>query len=462
MRRNFKSFRYLAIIICVFCSVLFINGQDLGSSSDLFRSKAKKETPKKSTPKTTPPKRKSSPPARSQRTSVKSNTPRKTNVKTETSINKIKRIDLDELQQADLDENVIITVGEKTPEETAELYEKAITEGNLARNLRNYTQAENAYNRAKSIKPTDSRAIYGLGNLYSDQQRWEEAEKAYRRAIELEPENPNAHIALSFVLTQPTVGTNSGMRYAEAEKIAQKAIQLTPQNPFGYDQLGVAKELQGILSQETENAYRMAIKLEPTFALAYAHLGRLLRGRGLTKESNEAYQKAIELSEDVPTMILVAEVLQSQQRFNESEQLLRDALKIDAKHPTALFLLGRALITRGNFVEAEEVLTKSVEISPDSFVSYTLLGSVYFRQKNWSKAEETLNKALRVVSPNEKKRLAQEFETVGDAFVKNKKYADAARIYKRAVSLNDEKVSLKVKLAEAENNNNSKMIFENE
>ncbi|MGI8544271.1 MAG: tetratricopeptide repeat protein [Aridibacter sp.] len=311
MRTNFKSFRYLAIIICIFCSVLFINGQDLGSSSDLFRSKAKKETPKKSTPQTTPPKSKSSLPARSQKTSVKSNTPRKSIVKTETSINKIKRIDLDELQQADLDENVIITVGEKTPEATVESYEKAITEGNLARNLRNYTQAENAYNRAKSIKPTDSRAIYGLGNLYSDQQRWEEAEKAYRRAIELEPENPNAHIALSFVLTQPTVGTNSGMRYAEAEKIAQKAIQLTPQNPFGYDQLGVAKELQGILSQETENAYRMAIKLEPTFTLAYAHLGRLLRGRGLTKESNEAYQKAIELSEDVPTMILVAEVLQS-------------------------------------------------------------------------------------------------------------------------------------------------------
>jgi tetratricopeptide (TPR) repeat protein len=206
----------------------------------------------------------------------------------------------------------------------------------------------------------------------------------------------------------------------------------------------------------------MAIKLEPTFALAYAHLGRLLRSRGLTKESNEAYQKAIELSEDVPTMILVAEVLQSQQRFNESEQLLRDALKIDAKHPTALFLLGRALITRGNFVEAEEVLTKSVEVSPDSFVSYTLLGSVYFRQKKWGKAEETLNKALRVVSPNEKKRLAQEFETVGDAFVKNKKYADASRIYKRAVSLNDEKVSLKVKLAEAENNNNGKLILENE
>lgn len=93
---------------------------------------------------------------------------------------------------------------------------------------------------------------------------------------------------------------------------------------------------------------------------------------------------------------------------------------------------------------------KSVEVSPNSFVSYTLLSSVYARQKNWSKAEQTLNKALTVISENEKKRLAPEFEAVGDAFMKNEKFSDAARIYKRAISLNDEKVSLKIKLAEAE------------
>ncbi len=34
--------------------------------------------------------------------------------------------------------------------------------------------------------------------------------------------------------------------------------------------------------------------------------------------------------------------------------------------------------------------------------------------------------------------------------MKNEKFSDAARIYKRAISLNDEKVSLKIKLAEAE------------
>jgi tetratricopeptide (TPR) repeat protein len=257
MSRKFKSLRFLTILICLFCSAIFINGQDLGSSNDLFRPKDKKETPKKAPPKTTTPKRKSSPPTRTKRTSTKSDSTGKTNSnkgKTQVSRNKVRRMNLETLQNSKLDDDVIITVGEKNGEDTIEnadeLYEDAIIEGNLARNLRNYMKAEKAYTRAKTIKPMDSRAIYGLGNLYSDQQRWEEAEMAYRRAIELEPDNPNAHIALSFVLTQPTVGTNSGMRYAEAEKTARKAIELSPDNPFGYDQLGVAKQLQGIVSKK--------------------------------------------------------------------------------------------------------------------------------------------------------------------------------------------------------------------
>ncbi len=484
MKKKLTGLRFTGILFCLILTPIFMYGQDLGSSSKLFRTTSKKTTKKKTTPKKKTTKRKKTTPKKSssakrkrasstrrkkassskrksttRRTTAKSNKPKKSSTKeiskkpekVEISKNNVKKeTPLVKESKTPPNDNIVITVGQPSTGNFEELFEEAIIEGNLARNTRDYVKAENAYSRAKAIKPKDSRAIYGLGNLFSDQQRWEEAEMAYRKAIELEPNNPNAHIALSFVLTQPVVGTNIGERYAEAEKMAQKAIELNPKNPFAYDQLGVSKELQGILSNETESAYRTAIKLEPTFALAYAHLGRLLRGRGETKESSAAYRKAIDLSKDVPTMILVAEVLQSQQRYLESEQLLRKALRVDAKHPTALFFLGRALTTRGSFKEAEDVLMKSVEVSPNSFVSYTLLGSLYSRQKKWTKAEQILNKALAVVSENEKKRLAQEFESVGDGFMGIGRYKDAIRIYQRAITLDEEKDLLKDKLARAE------------
>jgi Flp pilus assembly protein TadD len=130
---------------------------------------------------------------------------------------------------------------------------------------------------------------------------------------------------------------------------------------------------------------------------------------------------------------------------------LRQALLQDPKNPTALNLLGRALTTRGSFEEAEKVLKKSADVSPNSFVSYSLLGSLFLRREKFDDAEKYLLKALKMVSANEKKRLAQDFESVGDGYLRVGKNKDAARVYQQAVQLDAEKTILADKLAKARN-----------
>lgn len=410
---------------------------DLGSSNKIFRSPNPKTV---STKKTAPAKKKDSPKPRP-------NVSTRVNAKSKTIFTKSGTIPPNKRVVNDLPaENIVIQPGKNRPETGDELFEAAIEDGNAARDERNYVLAENEYLKAQKIKPKDSRAIYGLGNIFSDQQRWEEAERAYRQAIQLEPESAEAHLALSFVLTQPVVGVNLSERYSEAEKSARKAIQLDSANAVAYDQLGVALELRGEIGTETRQAYEKAIKLDSGFALAYAHLGRLLRRGGLNDASNAAYRDAVRLASDVPTMILVADVMQSQQRFADSEQLLRRALQEDPKNPTALFLLGRALMTKNAFDEAEKLLKRSVEVSPNSFVSYVQLASLFTRRGNYTEAERTLSRALSVVSPNEKKRLALEFELVGDGLMRIGRKIDAARVYRQASALDPEKKELADKL----------------
>lgn len=456
MLRAVKQYGFGLILSVLLLSPALVHGQDLGSTNGLFRSPnpstkknnpapEKKSAPKVETAKSTPK------PVRTKSVSktkvVKPRSKPQTVVAKETTSKNSAP-----LNQPDnsIQKNTVITVGKTDSAETEALFERALDEGNAARDERNYVAAEVAYNRAKKLKPKDALAIYGLGNIYSDQQRWEEAEKAYRQAIELDPNSPEAHIALSFVLTQPVIGTELSERYAEAEKTARRAIQLDPANAVAYDQLGVALELRGQIGGETQNAYKKAIQLDPNYALAYAHLARLLRRNGLNTQSNAAYQNAVKFASDIPTMILVADVMQSQQRYAESEQLLRRALSGDAKNPTALFLLGRALTTSGNFAEAEKLLKKSVEVSPNSFVSYTALGSLYARQGNYAEAERVLMRALQVVSPNENKRLALEFEAIGDGFMRVGKKRDAARVYRQALSLDKERGALNQKISQAE------------
>ncbi len=61
-------------------------------------------------------------------------------------------------------------------------------------------------------------------------------------------------------------------------------------------------------------------------------------------------------------------------------------------------------------------------------------------------------KTLNMVTPNEKKRLAQEFETVGDGYLKAGKSKDAARVYRQAITLDAAKAALADKLAKAQGN----------
>lgn len=448
-------FWLMALTFFVFPVVAF--GQDLGSTTGIFRSslsanKKSGTTERKSAPKTAATK-KSTPKSAASKSVAKSNPPKKeSRPQTESAKNSTAQTQTATNQTGNrsVQNNVVITVGKPTGKVNDDLFDQAIDEGNSARDNRNYIAAELAYRRAQNLKSKDARAIYGLGNIYSDQQRWEEAEKSYRQAISLDPESPEAYIALSFVLTQPIPGTNLSERYTEAEVMAHKAIQLDSKNAIAYDQLGTALELGGRIGDETRGAYQRAIKLDPNFASAYAHLGRLLRRKGLVKESGAAYNEAVRLATDVPTMILVAGVMQSQQRYTDSEQLLTRALAEDPKNPTALSLLGQALITRGAFDEAEKHLKKSVQINPNSFVSYTLLSSLYARRGVYDQAERVLMQATRVISPNEKKRLAAEFEFVGDGFMRVGKAKDAARVYRQAILLDNEKNDLTVKLSKAE------------
>jgi len=142
--------------------------------------------------------------------------------------------------------------------------------------------------------------------------------------------------------------------------------------------------------------------------------------------------------------------LQSDQRYAESEPLLKRAIANDPKNPAGLLLYGKALTVLGNFAEAERVLNRSLAVSTDGFLPSSLLGSLYTRQGKYELAENALMRAARSVSPGEKRNLSLRFETVGDGYMKAGNSANAARAYKQALALDPENAALSGKLARSQ------------
>lgn len=339
-------------------------------------------------------------------------------------------------------------------EEIEEMVDDKLDEGNEARDARNYTAAEKAYREAIQLKARDYRAYYGLGNLYTDQQRWEEAEKAYRQAVQYNQLSADAHVALSYVLVQPRSGGSLAGRLVDAENAARRAIQLQSGNAIAYDRLGVALEARGIINNDTEQAYRKAVEADPQFAVAHVHLGRLLRKMGRGRESEPYYRRAIELANDAPTLVLIAEALDSEQRYQEAEPLLRRALQMDARNLGALYYLSRLLVALRRYQEAEPVLNNLIEISPRSLAPYSLLGSVYLRAERYEDAERTYNRAAEIASVADRRNLAGSFGLmgVGDGYMKTGKARDALRVYQRALELDPNNAELPGRIARARGN----------
>lgn len=336
----------------------------------------------------------------------------------------------------------------------AERVEDLLDKGNEARDARNFAGAEESYKEVLKLKPRDARAAYGLGNVYSDQQRWDDAEAAYRNAVAWAPKDADAHVALSVVLAQPHAGGDNAKRFADAEMFARRSVQLDPKNAVGWDRLGVALQARGLSNSETEHSYRRAIELDPQFAVAYAHLARMLNRANRGAEAAPFYEKAIELAKDPATLNLIADSLQGEQLWPQSEPVIKRSLELDAKNPTSLFLMGRLLVVYRRYQEAEPYLKSATEVSSRAFLPFNLLGRAYLGMDRFSDAEATYERAAEIAGAGEKKQLAGTygFEGVGDGYLKANQKDKAARAYQRAVELDPANNNAAQKLARARGN----------
>ena len=332
-----------------------------------------------------------------------------------------------------------------------ERVEDLLEKGNEFRDARRFAEAESSYQEVLKLKPRDGRAAYGLGNVYSDQQRWDAAETAYRNAASWSPSDVESLVALSVVLVQPRTGAGNAKRLADAESFARRAVQVDPKNAVAWDRLGVALQARGLVNNETEHAYRRAVELDPQFAAAYAHLARALNKLGRRDEAATLYQQAATLAKEPATLNLIAESLQEEQQWQNSEPILKRSLELDPRGAPALYMLGRMLVVFKRFQEAEPHLKLAHEVNQKAFEPLNLLGRTYLALERYEEAEVTYERAAGLATPADRKQLAGGFgfEGVGDGFLKRKNKAGAARAYQRALQLDPSNRDLERKLAQA-------------
>ena len=159
--------------------------------------------------------------------------------------------------------------------------------GVIYKDLGNYRQAIEDFNKAIEIKSDNAVAYYNRGNVYTDLGNYRQAIAELNRAIEINPGYAEAYSNRGNAYK--SIGN-----YRQAIEDYNRAIEINPIQAEAYIGRGVAYKVLGNYRQAIAELNR-AIEINPGYAEAYSNRGNAYGGLGNYKQAIEDYDRAIEI-----------------------------------------------------------------------------------------------------------------------------------------------------------------------
>jgi tetratricopeptide (TPR) repeat protein/tRNA A-37 threonylcarbamoyl transferase component Bud32 len=295
-------------------------------------------------------------------------------------------------------------------------------------------KAIDAFQKAVEIDPHRIGAWIILGNILRSQDQLDEAIAQYSNALAANPKSVDLKMRLALLLGATGRSDEAIAHYweilqrfpdfaaarinlfvlfkqhgklDEAVSKLREAVRGKPNDAEARFLLGYALYKQDQRNPEVAEHMRAAIRLKATdLFTAYCYLGSsLLYGRQPNyAEAADAYRAAIKLNSAFSGAHQgLAEALLKQDKYEEGERELREAVRLAPNGTGVLFDLARHLVTcpdksRRNPTEAIIYAKKAVELNPKYYRYRMYLGVAQYGAGQWDEALATLTKADQIRS----------------------------------------------------------------
>lgn len=194
---------------------------------------------------------------------------------------------------------------------------------------------------------------------------------------------------------------------------------------------------------EIDDAIQMfhrAIKAEPTFALAWAALGRAYWTRyreshddATKQEAQKAVREALRLSPQLPEAHATQGFgYQSESNFAAARAEYREALRLKPELDWAWARLGTTCGEMGQYEEGLEALERAIALKPKCVQYRLMLGKFHDRTSNYEKSVEAFRKAIEL-DPG--CRMA--WTNLGAELVRMDRTSDAVGALQKALAIED-------------------------
>lgn len=319
--------------------------------------------------------------------------------------------------------------------------------------LQKYDEARSEFSRARELAPEEEQDIYlnYIGNCWFAEGDFHTAAENYRKALALNPGNPVYQKNLMDAL-------RSGKKYEEARDLIEKRLEenpsdkdalntlglvyfemgktdeamacfnsyvnFYPSDPLGYDNLGFCYEKAG-QTEEAIETYSKGLPYDNSFN---EKIGKIYFDREDYANATLYIRRALE--KDPANSVYLSclgIVLDRQDQLQESEQAFEKALELEPR-PAWFEVLSGVKEKLGKMGEAVECLQKAIRNEAEYKDKYHyLLAGLYERLGNAGKASEHYREATGIY------QAAHYFDGWGNLLLGQGENEQAAQVYLQAL-----------------------------
>jgi tetratricopeptide (TPR) repeat protein len=264
---------------------------------------------------------------------------------------------------------------------------------------------------------------------------WRDNETLWAHTLACTLRNDVAHCDLGSAL----IGLG---RFEEAQAEYRMALEIQPNYALAHHNLGTALSRLGRFDEALAE-YRKALQIQPDDVEVHCNVGAALTRLGRFDEALAHYRKALEIR---PNFAMghgnLGNLLAGLGRFDEAAAQYRQALEIDSKCVMAHYNLANLLAGLGRVEEAVAQFEQALEIQPDNVMAHHNLGAALTRLGRFDEALAQYQKVLEL-QPNN----ALAYCNLGALWAGRGQFAEALAAYQQALKVQPEDAMAHCKLS---------------
>jgi tetratricopeptide (TPR) repeat protein len=296
--------------------------------------------------------------------------------------------------------------------------------------MNEYDFAERYLQRAMELNPKQGAHYRQMGLIRYRQKQWRAALSFFKQALEIGAGNNEAAVWSNIGDVQSELFDRDA-----ALEAYETAFRIQPQD--AHTRLALGRFY--LERSEPDRALlhlRAALELDPMLRAVYPVLGRAYRQTGDLPSALAILKRALESDPaDQESRYALGQVLLAMDRVEEGRRELDtyERIRQQVERANRSYEAGMSRLEARASSDAEKLLTEAVHLAPSYGPALSALGTLLLDRGSPEKAANFLKRAVEANPIN-----AASWFSLGAAYFKNGKLAEALQAAKRAVVLNEE------------------------